>query len=133
MTILDVFNETIKEVPSISKGLEEFITKCKSANEWPDEKKKQAVRILQQLQQKELLTCGNCLDHEYVALTELSIILTPRECGINDETFGPENILYADKYVKGLLADINECSSKINFSFKGHNPDKGEFYIKWKF
>jgi len=45
----------------------------------------------------------------------------------------PENILHADKYVKGLLADINDCSSEIRFSFKGHNPDKGEFHIGWEF
>lgn len=135
MTILNLFNETLKRVPSISKGIEEFITKYAhtSMNEWPEEKKQQAVRILRQLQQEELLTCEHCLDHEYVALIGLSITLTPKECGIDADTFGPENILHADKYVKGLLADINDCSSEIKFSFKGHNSDKGEFHIGWEF
>lgn len=131
MTILDVFNETLKEVPSISKDLED---NCIRLCNWSSEKKQQATRILQQLQHKELLTCGKCLGHEYVELTELSLTLTPRECGIyDDDIFTSENISEAYKYVKSLLADINECSPKINFYICGYIPNKGKFYISWKF
>lgn len=135
MTILDVFNEMLKEIPSISKGLADLIAEHPFVDKWPNEKKQQAVEILQQLQSKRLVECGTCLDFAYVALSELSLILTPRECGIDAESFGPENILLADKYVENLLADINKCSSKIHFYFAGHyyNSENGKFYINWKF
>ena len=136
MTLLDLFNETLKKVPSISKGLEEFIIEHSQTYiiGWTDEKTKQAVIILRQLQQEEnLLTCGYCLDHQYVELKQLKITLTPRECGIDADTFESGNIFNADKYVKSLLEDLNECTSEITFYLEGFYPNKGEFFIGWSF
>jgi len=45
MTILKLFNKMLKELPAISRKLEEIIIMA----EWTDEKKTQAIAIIDQI------------------------------------------------------------------------------------
>lgn len=45
MTLLKLFNEKLKELPAISRKLEEIIIMAK----WTDEKKTQAIAIIDQI------------------------------------------------------------------------------------
>lgn len=75
--------------------------------------------------------------YNYIMAVPLNITLSPRECGIDNDTFGMENIMKANDYIKELLADINNISEDVKFSFAGHDYEskekKCEFSIRWEF
>lgn len=131
MKVLTTFNRVLEELPSISENLKDFIMK----KGWSEEKSHQAISIIQQLQNGDLIKTGLCLSYSYVALSDLSISLSPSECGINNTVFESENIHQADKYIKELLTDINRLSKVVKFSLRGHNyeNDVCTFYIAWEF
>lgn len=132
MTLLKLFNEKLKELPAISRKLEETIIMGK----WTDEKKTQAIAIIDQIKRVgSIETVRYMQPYNYIIAVPLNITLSPRECGIDNDTFERENIMKADDYIRELLADINKLSEDVEFSFAGHNY-KGkecEFSIDWKF
>jgi len=132
MTLLKLFNNSLKELPTISKKLENLIM----LQRWDEKKAQQAVKIIRQLQHTNLVESNNCLSYNYVHLAELTITLSPSECDIdNSTTFGPENILQGDQYIKDLLTDVNRISEDIQFSLGGHSYTNKEckFSISWEF
>lgn len=138
MTLLSIFNSTLKTVNSISKDLESKITICSSIMNWPEQKKHHALAIVRQLNDDNLLVCGKCFGHEFVDFRSLKLTLTAKEwIGRENVIFNscPEYVSSADNYVKELLNDINEFSPTIKFSFAGHEPqiDKIILDICWEF
>ncbi len=138
MTLLSIFNSTLKTVNSISKDLESKITIYSSIKNWPEQKKHHALAIVRQLNDDNLLVCGKCLGHEFVDFRSLKLTLTAKEwIGRENVIFKlcPEYVSSADNYVKELLNDINELSPTIKFSFAGHEPkiDKIIINIAWEF
>ena len=132
MTLLKVFNEALKQIPSNAMELEEILAR----RDLPQEKKYQAVEIVRQLQGSELV--GETPYHDRVDLKELKITLSPNECGIEDsDTFCNENMEIAQQYMNELVDSINYCSQDILFSYFGHcrnNDDKTcDFSINWYF
>ena len=132
MTLLKLFNEKLKELPAISRKLEETII----MGEWTDEKKQQAISIIDQIKKVGSIESVRYMQpYNYIIAVPLNITLSPRECGIDNDTFGMENIMKADDYIRELLADINNISEDVKFSFEGHEC-KGkecEFSIRWEF
>ncbi len=131
MTLIKLFNKMLQELPEISINLQNAIER----EDWPEKRKKQAKEIVQQIQKSNMIEAGSGYSGNYANLKNLTIVLETSECGINSTTFGRENIAHADKYVKDLLADINEISSYISFNFGGHyyTGEKCEFDISWEF
>ena len=131
MTLLKLFNNTLKELPNISKNLEHLIRK----QGWEEKKSKQAIEIVRQL----LCDCTTIVNVSYdsVYLSDLSITLYPRDCGIyNSPIFYEKNICQAIEYIENLLNDINHISEDIHFSLTSHNYcDSKEctFSISWEF
>lgn len=131
MTLLKLFNEKIKKLPAISRKLEEPII----MGEWTDEKKQQAISIIDQINKVGSIESVGYLPYNHISTVPLKITLSPRECGIDNDTFEMENIMKADDYIREILADINNISEDVKFSFAGHDY-KGkecEFSIDWKF
>lgn len=134
MTLLKLFNEKLKELPAISRKLEEIIIMA----EWTDEKKTQAIAIIDQIKKVGSIESVRYMQpYNYIIAVPLNITLSPRECGIDNDTFGMENIMKADDYIRELLADINKLSEDVKFSFAGHDYEskekKCEFSIRWEF
>ena len=136
MTLLKLFNEKLKELPAISRKLEETII----MGEWTEKKKNQAITIIDQIKKVgSIESVGYLQPYNYITTVPLKITLSPRECGIDNETFEMENIMKADDYIRELLADINNISEDVNvkFSFAGHDYEskdrKCEFSISWEF
>lgn len=139
MTLLTLFNNALKEIPSISENLKNLIM----MQGWSKEKAEQAISIIQQIKNGDVIKNDNikviekglCISYRYVRLTRLTITLSPNECGIDNATFEPENILQGDKYIEDLLADINRISAEVKFSLGGHDYDNGvcTFAIDWEF
>ncbi len=131
MTLLKNFNEKLEDLPTISDFLEKLIRILK----WPEEKSQQAIEIIEQLKNTGLIKIGECMPYNCVVLTRLTITLSPRECGIDNDTFEPENMSQADNYIRDLLLDINHISEDIKFSFGGHSNYKNgkcTFEICWE-
>lgn len=131
MTLLKLFNEKLKELPDISRKLEETII----MGEWPDEEKKQAITIIDQIKEVGSIESGGYRPYNYIIAVPLEITLSPRECGIDNDTFEEENIIKADNYIRELLANINNISEDVKFSLADHNYEgkECEFYIDWEF
>lgn len=132
MTLLKLFNEKLKELPAISRKVEEIIIMAK----WTDEKKTQAIAIIDQINKVGSIEIVRYMQpYNYIMTVPLNITLSPRECGIDNDTFGMENIMKADDYIRELLADINNISEDVKFSFAGYNYEgkQCEFSIDWKF
>mgnify|MGYP004658682817 CR=1 FL=1 len=131
MTLLKLFNNELKKLPTISENLKDFIM-CQG---WSKEKSQQSVSIVQQIKKGNVIEKGVCLAYDSVQLSKLTLTLSPSECGIDNATFEPENILQGDKYIKDLLADINSISADIKFSLGGHDyeNDVCTFSINWEF
>ncbi|MBQ2938107.1 MAG: hypothetical protein IJE05_04445 [Clostridia bacterium] len=131
MTLLTQFNKALKELPSISENLKSLIM----IQGWSEERCQQAISIVHQLKKGDLIEKGLCLSYSYVGLSRLTITLSPSECGIDNTTFEPENILQADRYIEKLLADINRISADVKFSLGGHDyeNDVCTFDIDWEF
>lgn len=128
MTLLKQFNEKLKELPDISRKLEATII----MGEWPDEKKQQAITIIDQIKNVGSIESVGYLPYNYITAVPLKITLSPRECGIDkDILFKPKNIIKADNYIRELLADINNISEDVKFSLAGHNyeGEECEFFI----
>lgn len=118
MTILRLFNKMLKELPAISRKLEEIIIMA----ERTDEKKTQAIAIIDQINKVGSIEIVRYMQpYNYIMAVPLNITLSPRECGIDNDTFGMENIMKADDYIRELLADINNISEDVKFSFAGHD------------
>lgn len=131
MTLLKLFNKTLKELPGISEDLQNVI----QLQEWPKAKYDQAISIIRQIE-KGKLNSGSCYSYSYITLAPINITLSPHDCGINSINFDPGNILEANKYIINLLTDINSCSSGcVRFYFGGHDyeKDKCTFTIDWEF
>jgi len=131
MTLLTLFNNELKKLPAISENLKDLIM----MQGWSKEKSQQAVSIIQQIKKGDVIEKGLCLSYSYVELSQLTITLSPNECGIDNATFEPENILQGDKYIEDLLADINRISADVKFSLGGHDyeNDLCKFDINWEF
>lgn len=132
MTLLKLFNEKLKELPAISRKLEETII----MGEWTDEKKNQAITIIDQIKKVgSIESVGYLQPYNYITTVPLKITLSPRKCGIDNDIFKPKNIIKADNYIRELLADINNISEDVKFSFAGHNYEgkQCEFSINWEF
>lgn len=133
MTLLKLFNEKLKELPAISRKLEEIIIMAK----WTDEKKTQAIAIIDQIKKVGSIESVGYLPYNCISTVPLKITLSPRECGVDNVTFERENIMKADDYIRELLADINNISEDVKFSFAGHDYEskdkKCEFSIRWEF
>lgn len=127
MTLLGLFNKTIKELPEISEGLMRTIR----VTDWTEERKEQAILIVRQIKERK-----NVIDrgYNYINLIHLTIVLLPKDCGLN-APFSPETISEADSYLENLVADINYISSDIKFRFAGHdyNSKSCTFDIVWEF
>ena len=131
MTLLTLFNRALKELPSISENLKNLIM----MQGWSKEKAEQAISIIQQIKNGDVIEKGLGISYSYVRLTRLTITLSPNECGIDNATFEPENILQGDKYIEDLLDDINRISAEVKFFLGGHDYNNGEctFEIDWRF
>ena len=131
MTLLTLFNNALKELPAISENLKNSI----KMQGWSKERSQQAISIIQQIKNGDVIEKGLCSSYSYVGLSRLTITLSPSECGIDNATFEPKNILQGDKYIEDLLADINRISADIKFSFGGHDyeNDVCTFDISWEF
>lgn len=131
MTLLTLFNNALQELPTISENLQDGIMR----KGWSKEKSQQAISIVQQIKNGNIIESGVCQSYSFVGLSRLKIILSPSECGIDNARFEPENISQGDKYIKDLLADINCLSVDVKFSFGGHfyENDVCEFDIIWEF
>lgn len=133
MTLLKIFNEQLKQLTTISERIEVSILR----KDWTEQRANQAIEIVQQIKKKDLLVTGYT-DHNFILLDQLSITLSPNECGINDATiFHEENISQAHHYIYNLLKDINEISAPdIYFSIGGHSYEEETtctYYIEWEF
>ena len=129
--LLKQFNETLKRLPMISEDLQILIKKQK----WSAERTQQALEIIRQLKNGDVIEKGLCLEYSYINFIRAEIILTPKQCEINEKTFGTGNILKATEYIKNLLDDINHISEDVKFDLGGYYPkgNRCEFYIKWEF
>lgn len=128
MTLVKLFNNALKEIPTVLENL--IMMKG-----WSKERSQQAISIIQQIKRRHMIEMESCLPYSYVKLSQLTITLFPSECGIDNATFGPENIRQGDKYIEDLVVDINRISADIRFSFDGHDyeDDVCTFSIRWEF
>lgn len=123
--LLTLFNNKLKELPSISKNLSDLI--CRQG--WSKEKTQHALIIVQQLSGN-LLEVTNSPLYSSVHFKQLQISLSPSECGIDSAIFKSGTMMIqADKYISDLLDEINCISKNINFSFSGHNCCSGSLCI----
>ncbi len=99
MTLLTLFSNALKELPAVSENLKDLIM----MQGWSKERSQQAISIIQQIKKGDVIEKGLCLSYSYVVLSRLTITLSPSECGIDNATFEPENILQGDKYIKGFV------------------------------
>lgn len=132
MLLLTLFNNALKELPSISENLKDSIM----MRGWSKEKSQQAISIIQQIRECDMIVeKALCESYSYVRLSQLTITLSPSECGIDNATFEPENILQGDKYIEDLLADINRISEDVKFylSRREYKEDVCTFDISWEF
>ena len=114
MTLLKLFNDTLKQLPKIADDLEQMI----AMQDWPKGKTEQAISIVSQLKEIKLESCIS------------------KECNLRAKTFTPENISKADKYFNNLLAEITQLASgTIRFYYSGHLYDDYTctFTISWEF
>lgn len=133
MTLLKIFNEQLKGLQTISEKIEKSILH----KGWSEQKTEQAIEIIRQINRKDLIVTGYT-NHNFILLKELSITLSPAECGINGATiFHEENISEAHHYIYELLKDINAISAPdIYFSVGGHSYEEETtctYYITWEF
>ena len=130
MTLLQHFNDALKKLPQIADDLENKIT----MQSWSKEKTEQAISIVKQLKR------SNVIDTKHftpsISFRPITITLSPRDCNIKSDTFGPENIEEADEFIKDILHDLNIMAlNSIQFRYGGHNYDnnKCDFTIDWEF
>lgn len=134
MTLLKIFNQQLANLQNVFKEIEEAIMQ----EGWTDTKKEQAIKIVRQITKENILLTG-CRGYDFCVLEDLSIQLSPKECGIENATkFKKENLIEADRYVENLIKDINEISNpNIYFSAGGHSYKEEEttctFYVGWEF
>ncbi len=133
MTLLKILNQKLKELNTVSEKIEKLIL----SKNWPEQRTKQAIKIVQQIKKKDLFVTGYTT-YNFILLNRLSITLSPNECGIENATiFHEENISQAHHYICNLLKDINEISAPdIYFSIGGHSYEEGTtctYYIEWQF
>lgn len=137
MTLLKLFNDTLKQLPKIADDLEQMI----AMQDWPKGKTEQAISIVSQLKEIKLESCISfssdlSYQYNYIWLTQYHITLSPKECNLRAKTFTPENISKADKYFNNLLAEITQLASgTIRFYYSGHLYDDYTctFTISWEF
>lgn len=129
MTLLKLFNRTLRDLPSITNNLENSIME----QGWSKQKSQQAIKIVRQLKKTRLIEAY--YDCNCVSLSMLTITLSPSECNINNRTtFSQGNIGKAEQYVMDLLTDINSISAYVEFRLSNLNlkGDKCEFEISWE-
>ncbi len=119
MELLKLFNQKLKNLPDISKSLQELII----LQEWPEEKTRQAVEIVQQIDKCKPVV-NEVLGYRFICMTQITITCCTTELGIDAEKFGPKNILKAVRYIDDLLSDINQISKEVQFSFGGYHYDE---------
>ena len=131
------FNKELAKIPAKAKTLEEILTR----REWYQEKKQQqAIKLVRQLQKGELVgEIDPDVKHDHVELKDLTITLSPAECGIDgSETFHEENIMgKVDQYMRELIYDLNCYSQDIHFDYaRRYISEDGktcEFSVIWDF
>lgn len=133
MTLLKIFNQQLEGLKTISEQIEKAIL----YKGWPEQKTKQAIEIVRQIKKMDLIVTGYT-NYNFILLKQLSITLSPDECGISGATiFHEENIHQAHHYIYELLKDINEISAPdIYFSVGGHTYEDGTtctYHIAWEF
>lgn len=88
MTLLKIFNQQLEGLKTISEQIEKAIL----YKGWPEQKTKQAIEIVRQIKKEDLIVTGYT-NYNFILLKELSITLSPDECGISGATiFHEENI-----------------------------------------
>lgn len=125
MDILTQLNDTLKNLHSISRDLEDKITTC----DWTEKDKNLAIAIIRQLNDyHSLIVTVKVFNYEYVEFRNLKVAL-------NSDDFCDN--LCAIKYIKKLLNSINQISPIITFSLKESTPkqaiSKIIFDIAWIF
>lgn len=128
---LKQFNETLKRISEFVEELQRLIEE----QEWSDETIAQADAIVRQLKNRDVIEKEGCISCSHITLIRPKITLSPRQCGIDSETFGPEEKNKAEEYIKKLLDDINCISKDIYFYLGGIDlkDDVCTFYISWEF
>ena len=133
MTLLQIFNATLDNLPTFSDSLQMGILQM---DFWSKTKTDQALSIVKQLKRSDLIDNKHYTPHCSISFKPITITLSPHDCNIESDTFGPENIEEADNFIKDILHDLNIMSlNAILFRYGGHNydNDKCEFTIDWEF
>ena len=133
MTLLQLLNTTLESLPKISDNLQNNILKM---DFWSKGKTDQALSIVKQLKRSDVIDTKHFTPYCSISCRPITITLSPRDCNIKSDTFGPENIEEADNFIKDILHDLNIMSlNAILFRYGGHDydNDKCEFTIDWEF
>ena len=133
MTLLQIFNAVLENLPKFSDSLQKGILQM---NFWSKAKTDQALSIVKQLKRSNLIDNKHYTPYCSISFRPITITLSPRDCNIESDTFGPENIEEADNFIKDILHDLNIIAlDQIQFRYGGHDydNDKCEFTIYWEF
>ena len=133
MTLLQIFNATLESLPKFSDSLQMGILQM---DFWSKTKTDQALSIVKQLKRSDVIDTKHFTPYCSISFRPITITLSPRDCNIESDTFGPENIEKADNFIKDILHDLNIMSlNSIRFRYGGHDYDnnKCEFTINWEF
>ena len=136
MTLLQVFNEALKQIPNKA---DELLKKLDATTKLNEEEKAQATAIVRQLKKKDIIEKNPLVLHyDCILPRPLTIVLSPAECGINDsDTFSEKNTGKAIEHVEKLVRYLNRISKDIQFSYGGGLDETGNktatFMIDWAF
>ena len=118
IVLMDIFNKTLGEIPSIAQDLEKKVTE----RNWDEKRAEHAVRIIRWLKDAEPAVKRREDSRYYVSFPYMHLTITWAEIGCECEKFDEESVLKVDRYVRGLLQDINRMSNDISFSLETTTP-----------
>lgn len=131
MNIVTVFNNILKEVKPASRELENIISH--KHYDWSEQKIQDAIKIVRQLQEGDLLITKKDEVNEWIDFRKLTIEVIP-EPTEKCKVISDKDIDITTNYIEELVDSINKFSPVVKFFYVGYVPKTTKiiYYIGWE-